>query len=249
MKVTGYKVLDAGGTISAAFLKGKLDATGATLSKNWPQIPAGAIVAAQSIAAVAADVAWTQNVVFATAAVAGEKFTITISSPDSRQKFNKRFTYYAVGADTAEVIEAAFIAAINASDALPITASNGGAGTVTLTADTAGTGINYIVTAGTNSATTTVTPGAVTADAQLTDAAFFAAKFDNVDTADFGDLAADYAAISIKYKRTFNSAHSLVGEYETAVIFYEAAATVTALLAGLNGTTHDAAKQDLLDIV
>ena len=71
--------------------------------------------------------------------LAGEVFTIKVVDNAAGETFTANYTVLA-DAETAETIEAALIAAVNNIVGVTVTASNGGAGVVSLTADTAGNG-------------------------------------------------------------------------------------------------------------
>ena len=236
MKISGYKVYDAStaiGAEGAIFAAGKLEVGGtADASVRWQGVPVRRILGVQKIAAVASDVAWTQTFTPAGTIAAGDEFLLTVQYNDSRQRVRKVYKHTAVaGALTPTLIGDALRALVNDDDSIAITAT--GTTTVVLTADTAGTGIQYVVTGGaTNSAT--LAGGAVTADAQRTDAGYFAGIYDGVDADDFGSATDDYIAYIVSYEESFASADGRVFAERQAAVFIDGATAVTALEDALN---------------
>ena len=230
-----YKVYDAGTAIGAEadqFALAKVEFGGtADASIRWEGIPVKDVSGVQKIAAVAADVAWTETYTPATFTV-GNEFYLTVMYPDSKQTIRKVFKHIAVAGDTATTVCNAFRSAINADDTLPITGT--GTTTLVLTADVAGTGINPIVTVGATAAST-FAASALTTDAQRTDAAYFASKFSGVSAADFGSATDDYIAYIVSYTELVSSADGVVHAKRMAAAFVDGATTVTNLENALNG--------------
>ena len=236
MIISKFKVFESGtalGAIGTHFVAGMLAFGGtADLLLGWSDIIKHSILKIVKLAAVASDVAWAQTFTPATFTV-GNEFVLSIKSPDSRQQYVKIFKYKVVAGDTATTVCNAFRALINASS-LPITGS--GSATLTLTADVAGTGINYVVTAGATG-TSTFTGGSVTADAVKTDAAHLASKYENVDAADFASTTDAYIQYLVKYKDTD-------GVERYAACFVDDGTTVTALDNAINGNYAAVTEQD-----
>jgi hypothetical protein len=236
MRISKFKVFENGtalGAIGTHFVAGMLAFGGtADLLKGWSDIIKHSILNIVKLAAVATDVAWTHTFTPATFTV-GNEFVLSIKSPDSRQQFVKIFKYKVVSGDTATSVVTAFKALINASS-LPITAT--GSTTLTLTADVAGTGINYVVTAGATGASTFV-GSALTGDAVKTDAAHLAAKYENVDAVDFASTTDAYIQYLVKYKDTD-------GVERYAACFVDDGTTVTALNNAINGNYAAVTEQD-----
>ena len=236
MIISKFKVFENGtalGAIGTHFVAGMLAFGGtADLLLGWSNIIKHSILKIVKLAAVAADVAWAQTFTPATFTV-GNEFVLSIKSPDSRQQYVKIFKYKVLTGDTAASVVTAFKALINASS-LPITAT--GSTTLTLTADIAGTGINYVVTAGATGAST-FTGGSVTGDAVKTDAAHLASKYENVDAADFASTTDAYIQYLVKYKDTD-------GVERYAACFVDDGTTVTALDNAINGNYAAVTEQD-----
>ena len=248
MKVSSYKIYDAGTGIGAEadhFAAGKLEVGGtADAAVRWLGVPVREIVDVQKIAAVAADVAWTQTFTPAGTIAAGDEFYLTVQYGDSRQRQRKVYKHIAVaGAVTATDICDAFRVLVNGDEFIAITAT--GTTTLILTADAAGTGVQYIVTSGATNAAT-FTGGAVTADVQKTDAAYFAGKYEFVDADDFGSATDDYIAYIVSYEDSGASADGRVLTRRVPAIFIDGATAVTTLETALNGTNHLAGRVDIL---
>ncbi len=77
--------------------------------------------------------------------LAGEVFTIAVTDNAAGQTYTANYTVLANG-ETAETIEAGLITAVNNVVGITVTAANGGAGVVQLTANTAGNGFSTVIT-------------------------------------------------------------------------------------------------------
>lgn len=245
MKISKYKVFDASTAVvtgadaaakeASVFALGKLDPQAtADASIRWAGIPVKDISSIVKEAAVAADDQYEATVTFATApaAAGGETFTVTVQYPDSRQRVRKVFKHVTPASPSVTTIAVAIKDLINASD-IPFTASNS-SGVLTLVADTAGAGYEPSITGGTDSATTTVAVARTVTDKQRTDAAYFAAKHDHIDAADFGSATDDYIAYYVKYTELIDTAHGKALEERCAALFVDGATTLTELEAALN---------------
>ena len=249
MKVSSYKIYDAGTGIGAEadhFAAGKLEVGGtADAAVRWLGVPVREIVDVQKIAAVAADVAWTQTFQPAGTIAAGDEFYLTVQYGDSRQRQRKVYKHIAVaGAVTATDICDAFRALVNGDEFIAITAT--GTTTLILTADAAGTGVQYIVTSGATNAATFAPAAPATADVQKTDAAYFAGKYEFVNADDFGSSTDDYIAYVVAYEDSGASADGRVLARRVAAIFIDGATSVATLETALNGTNHLAGRVDIL---
>jgi hypothetical protein len=249
MKVSGYKIYDAATAIGAEadqFAAGKLEVGGtADAAVRWQGVPVREIVGVQKITAVAADVAWTQTFEPAGTIAAGDEFYLTVQYGDSRQRQRKVYKHIAVaGAVTPTDICDAFRVLVNGDEFIAITAT--GAATLVLTADAAGTGVQYIVTSGATNAATFAPTAPATADVQKTDAAYFEAKYEFVDADDFGSSTLHYTAYIVSYEDSGASADGRVLTKRVAAIFIDGATAVTALETALDGTNHLAGRVDIL---
>jgi phage tail sheath gpL-like len=244
MKISGYKIHDSGaalGAIGTHFVGGDL-VIGGTASAviNWINIRKTGIAGYSLEAAVNTAVAWTQTFTAGTV-VTGNEFVLTIKVPDSRQVQNKIYKHIAVAGDTAQTVANAFRALINGDSSLPITGT--GTTTLILTADTAGTGVNYIGTSGATN-TSTFTGGSAVSDAQVTDAAYYAAKYEGVSAADFGSAVRDYDAYVIEYISDTIGSHGITGETRYAAVFTDNGVAGAALDNALTGNYTAVTEQD-----
>jgi phage tail sheath gpL-like len=250
MKISKYKVVDAGATVGAAtsqFASGKLlgSFSASTDVRFEEGILVKDIVKVTELAAILTDRAFTQDVTFATAPSAGDEFGVTISFVLDGQKANRRFGHIAqAGALTVTDIAVAIKDKINGSD-VPFTASNA-SGVLTITADVAGAGYTPILTAGTDSATTTVVLGAVTEDLEKSDAAYYAAKFDYVEASDFASQTVAYNAYVIEHLEDVDTVHGIVKEKRFGCFFLANGVGNLNLVNALNAATYDGDKFDLL---
>ena len=248
MKISKYKVYDAStgiGTEANTFALGKLEIGGtADASKRWVGIPEKDIIDINKVAAVAADVPWTQTFTPASA-VAGDEYVLTVQIGDTRQKIRKVFKHIVVaGATGAAAICDAFRALIDASS---LAIATSGTATLVLTADAAGD--QFIVTSGVIG-TGTFTGGAVTDSAEKTTGAYFAAKHSGIDSADFGSATDEYIGYFVRYKELVDSAHGKVIEERVGAIFIEGGTSVTDIEEALTGAyTTIANVGDRLDLL
>lgn len=249
MKIVKYKVVDAGATVSAAtsqFATGKLVGafSAATDVRFEEGILVKDIVKVTELPAVLADGAFLQSITFATAPSAGDEFMVTISYQDKGQREHRRFGYIAeAGSLTVTDIAAGIAAKINASD-VPFTATPS-SGVLTI-AGNAGAGFQPVLGGGTDSSTTTVAFGSIANDAEKTDAAYYAAKFEGVDAADFGDAAVGYDAHIIEYLEDVDTVHGIVKEKRFAAFFTANTVSYGNLTTAFNAATYDGDKFDLL---
>jgi hypothetical protein len=249
MKIAKYKVVDAGATVATStlhYVKGKLvgDFSASTDVRFEEGIQVVDIIDYIESAAVLADVAFTQDITFATAPAEGDEFMVTVSYEASGSRIHRRFGYIAqAGSLTVTAIASAIKDKINASD-VPFAASNA-SGVLTITG-AAGVGYQPILGGGTDSSATTVTLGAVTDDAEKTDAAYYAAKFENVDTDDFGDDAVGYAVHVIVYLESVSTVHGIVKEKKYAAFFTENTVNYGHLTTAFESSSYKQSKYDLL---
>tara|TARA_R110002110_G_scaffold175861_2_gene379645 strand:+ start:5600 stop:6352 length:753 start_codon:yes stop_codon:yes gene_type:complete len=244
MKISGYKIHDSGtalGAIGTHFVGGDLVIGGtADAVINWTNIRKTGIAGYSLEAAVVTAVAWAQTFTAGTV-VTGNEYVLTIKVPDSRQVQNKIYKHTAVAGDSATTVADAFRALINGDSSLPITGT--GTATLILTADTAGTGVNYVGTSGATN-TSTFTGGSATSDAQLTNAAYYAAKYDGVDAADFASAVLFYDAYVIEYIADVTGSHGITGEKQYAALFTESTVAGGALDNALTGNYTAVTEQD-----
>jgi len=242
MKISGYKVLDASGTIGGNgthVQRGQLRFNLLTnfTERGWEDISIRKITNIIQIGAVALDVAAEYDITFATAPIANENFTVTVSYGDSRQRVNKSFKFTTILGSTVTKIAVAIRDAINASSA-PFTASNS-SGVLTITADVAGAGYEPVFTAGTDSSTTTVTVqsyAGATNDAVKTTAGFYAGMFSNVLASDFGSQTEHYDAAIVEYIDAEESEPKGKAIKRYAALFNDAPIALTAIAFDVNGS-------------
>ena len=211
MKISGYAVVNESATIGAAttfFSKGyfKVGATSTgsaspvakgVVADKLPKIKTTDILAVGFQAGDASDTAFVRPFTIAGTIAVGDEFrvSITFAGGERRSYMHKAIT----GAATATAVAAGLAAQIDADETIALGAANS-SGVVTATG-VAGDDIQFVFTFGKVSASGTIAAsGSLVAASPITDAAYFAAKFEGIAVADFYAAAEAHDAYTIQYR-------------------------------------------------